>query len=107
MHHRLNHLKAVCLNGYRICLWLMQSMVSAQHTPYAPKLEAAEINSLEALLQKGSSKKGRKELEDATGISGKLLLRWINTADLFRVKGIGEQYSDLLEVAGVDTKLES
>ena len=70
---------------------------------YATKLESAEIKSLEVLLQKGSTKKGRKELEDATGISGKLLLRWINMADLFRVKGIGEQYSDLLEAAGVDT----
>lgn len=70
---------------------------------YASKLEAAGIKSLEALLEKGSTKKGRKELEDGTGISGKLLLRWINMADLFRVKGIGEQYSDLLEAAGVDT----
>ncbi|MES9941321.1 MAG: DUF4332 domain-containing protein [Candidatus Thiodiazotropha sp. 6PLUC2] len=70
---------------------------------YASKLEGADIKNLEALLQKGSTKKGRKELEDATGISGKLILRWINMADLFRVKGIGEQYSDLLEAAGVDT----
>ncbi|MES9831180.1 MAG: DUF4332 domain-containing protein [Candidatus Thiodiazotropha sp. LLP2] len=70
---------------------------------YASKLEGADIKNLEALLQKGSTKKGRKELEDASGISGKLLLRWINMADLFRVKGIGEQYSDLLEAAGVDT----
>jgi predicted flap endonuclease-1-like 5' DNA nuclease len=70
---------------------------------YASKLEAAGINSLEVLLQKGSTKNGRKELEDATGISGKSLLRWINMADLFRVKGIGEQYSNLLGAAGVDT----
>ncbi|MET0091497.1 MAG: DUF4332 domain-containing protein [Candidatus Thiodiazotropha sp.] len=70
---------------------------------YAAKLKGADINSLEALLKKGSIKKGRKEIEDATGISGKLVLRWVNMADLFRIKGIGEQYSDLLEAAGVDT----
>jgi predicted flap endonuclease-1-like 5' DNA nuclease len=55
------------------------------------------------MLKKGATKKGRKELEDTSGISGKLILRWINMADLFRIKGIGEQYSDLLEAAGVDT----
>jgi predicted flap endonuclease-1-like 5' DNA nuclease len=70
---------------------------------YAAKLQGADINSLEGLLKKGSTKKGRKEIEDATGISGKLVLRWVNMADLFRIKGIGEQYSDLLEAAGVDT----
>jgi predicted flap endonuclease-1-like 5' DNA nuclease len=70
---------------------------------YAAKLTSAGITSLENLLEKGSTKKGRKEIEDATSISGKLILRWINMADLFRVKGIGEQYSDLLEAAGVDT----
>jgi predicted flap endonuclease-1-like 5' DNA nuclease len=70
---------------------------------YAAKLQAAGVTSLENLLEKGSTKKGRKALEDATGISGKLVLRWVNMADLFRIKGIGEQYSDLLEAAGVDT----
>ncbi|MCG7959029.1 MAG: DUF4332 domain-containing protein, partial [Candidatus Thiodiazotropha taylori] len=68
---------------------------------YASKLEAADIKSLEALLEQGSTKKGRKALEDSSGISGKLILRWVNMADLFRVKGIGEQYSVLLEAAGV------
>ena len=70
---------------------------------YAAKLEAAGVQSLEALLEKGSSKQGRKGLEEATDISGKLILRWVNMADLFRVKGIGEEYADLLEAAGVDT----
>ncbi|MGD8913177.1 MAG: DUF4332 domain-containing protein [Candidatus Thiodiazotropha sp.] len=70
---------------------------------YAAKLMSAGITSLENLLEKGSTKKGRKEIEDTTSISGKLILRWINMADLFRIKGIGEQYSDLLEAAGVDT----
>ncbi|MET0065517.1 MAG: DUF4332 domain-containing protein [Candidatus Thiodiazotropha sp.] len=70
---------------------------------YAAKLQGADVGSLEALLEKGSTKKGRKQIEEASGISGKLVLRWVNMADLFRIKGIGEQYSDLLEAAGVDT----
>lgn len=69
----------------------------------AAKLEAAGVQNLETLLEKGGSKQGRKGLEEATGISGKLILRWVNMADLFRVKGIGEEYADLLEAAGVDT----
>jgi predicted flap endonuclease-1-like 5' DNA nuclease len=70
---------------------------------YAGKLRDAGVTSLDDLLKKGATKKGRKEMEDASGITGKLILRWINMADLFRIKGIGEQYSDLLEAAGVDT----
>jgi predicted flap endonuclease-1-like 5' DNA nuclease len=70
---------------------------------YAGKLQDAGVTSLDDLLKKGATKKGRKEMEDASGITGKLILRWINMADLFRIKGIGEQYSDLLEAAGVDT----
>lgn len=70
---------------------------------YAGKLKEAGIVTLEALLEKGSTPQGRAELAEKTGISATLLLRWINRADLFRVKGIGEEYADLLEVAGVDT----
>ncbi|MCU7922810.1 MAG: DUF4332 domain-containing protein [Candidatus Thiodiazotropha sp. (ex Dulcina madagascariensis)] len=70
---------------------------------YATKLQLADIATLEKLLDRGSTKKGRKEIEETTGISSKLVLRWINMADLFRIKGVGEQYSDLLEAAGVDT----
>jgi len=70
---------------------------------YAQKLKDAGIATTEALLETGATPAGRKELEEATGISGKLLLEWINRADLFRIKGVGEEYADLLEVAGVDT----
>lgn len=70
---------------------------------YGQKLAAAGVATREALLEKGATPQGRKELEEATGISHTLLLKWINRADLFRVKGIGEEYSDLLEAAGVDT----
>jgi predicted flap endonuclease-1-like 5' DNA nuclease len=70
---------------------------------YAKKLEDAGIRTTEALLEKGSTPKGRKDLAEETGISGKLILEWVNHVDLFRIKGVGEEYSDLLEEAGVDT----
>ncbi len=70
---------------------------------YAEKLEAADIHSIEKLLELGCEKKARKELAEQTGISEKLILNWVNRADLARVKGIGTQYADLLEHAGVDT----
>jgi predicted flap endonuclease-1-like 5' DNA nuclease len=70
---------------------------------YAEKLKATGVGSIEALLKAGATAKGRKELVGSTGISDKLVLEWVNRADLFRVKGIGEEYSDLLETAGVDT----
>lgn len=70
---------------------------------YAGKLQAVGINTTEDLLGQGATPKDRKALEEKTGISGKLLLEWLNHADLFRIKGVGEEYSDLLEEAGVDT----
>jgi predicted flap endonuclease-1-like 5' DNA nuclease len=70
---------------------------------YAQKLEQAGISTVEKLLEQGASTKGRQEIVEQTGISATLILKWVNRADLFRVKGIGEEYSDLLEAAGVDT----
>ena len=70
---------------------------------YAQKLEQAGLSTIEELLEQGASPKGRKYLVDKTGISATLILKWINRADLFRVTGIGEEYADLLEAAGVDT----
>jgi len=58
------------------------------------------------LLEKGAAAKGRKELAEATGISEKLILRWTNHADLFRINGVGPQFAELLEAAGVDTVKE-
>ncbi len=69
----------------------------------AEKLKEAGILTAEALLEQGATPKGRKAIADKTGISDELILRWINHVDLFRVKGIGEEYSQLLEAAGVDT----
>ena len=70
---------------------------------YAAKLMEAMIDTAEALLEKGATSQGRNELAEKTGISGKLILEWVNLADLFRIKGVGEEYADLLEEAGVDT----
>ena len=73
---------------------------------YAEKLIAAGIVTVDQLLEKGKTPKGRKELEDVTGITGKLILTWVNHADLFRINGVGPQFSELLEAAGVDTVKE-
>jgi ribosomal protein L31 len=70
---------------------------------YARRLKDAGIPTPEALLQQGSTPKGRQEIAEKTGISGKLILEWINHVDLSRVKGIGSEWADLLEAAGVDT----
>ena len=72
----------------------------------AAKLNAAGVRGTGGLLEKGATRKGRQELAKATGFSTKSILAWVNRADLFRVTGIGTQYSDLLEAAGVDTVKE-
>ena len=73
---------------------------------YAEKLMAAGINKVSELLEKCAAPKGRKELAEATGISEKLILKWTNHADLFRINGVGPQFAELLEAAGVDTVKE-
>jgi predicted flap endonuclease-1-like 5' DNA nuclease len=73
---------------------------------YAKKLNKAGVRGTNGLLKIGGTRKGRVELAKATGFSAKTILEWVNRADLFRIKGIGSQYSDLLEAAGVDTVVE-
>ena len=70
---------------------------------YAVKLEGVGVTSIEQLLQVGSTKKGREELCEKSGIGETLLLKWVNRADLARISGIGSEYADLLEAAGVDS----
>jgi len=70
---------------------------------YAKKLAVVGITTTNKLLKMGATPKGREELAEKSGISKDLLLEWINHADLFRIKGVAEEYSDLLEEAGVDT----
>ncbi len=73
---------------------------------YAEKLAAAGIKTTEKLLEVGCKAKAREDLEAKTGIAHKLILEWVNLADLMRINGVGEEYSDLLEEAGVDTVAE-
>ena len=73
---------------------------------YAEKLLAAGIKDTDVLLEKCAKPAGRKALEEETGISGKLILTWTNHADLIRINGIGPQFAELLEAAGVDTVKE-
>ena len=73
---------------------------------YAAKLEAAGVATPKQLLEVAGPRTGRQHLAEKTGISGETLLRFVNRADLTRVKGVGTQYSGLLEAAGVDTTRE-
>jgi predicted flap endonuclease-1-like 5' DNA nuclease len=73
---------------------------------YAAKLSEAGVMTTDELLQWGANPAGRKSLEETTGISGKLILEWVNHVDLMRIKGVGSEYSDLLEAAGVDSPSE-
>jgi predicted flap endonuclease-1-like 5' DNA nuclease len=69
----------------------------------AAKLKDAGATTIEKLLDHGKTKAGRQALAEATGIAEKRLLTFVNHADLMRVKGIGGEYAELLEAAGVDS----
>jgi predicted flap endonuclease-1-like 5' DNA nuclease len=73
---------------------------------YAQKLRKAGVRSTNDLLKKGANPLGRKLIAKNSGISEKLVLEWVNHSDLFRIRGVGEEYADLLEEAGVDTVVE-
>lgn len=73
---------------------------------YAKDLRKAGVRSTSSLLEKGATPKGREELAKTSGIGKALILEWVNHVDLFRIKGVGEEYADLLEEAGVDTVVE-
>jgi predicted flap endonuclease-1-like 5' DNA nuclease len=70
---------------------------------YAAKLRAAGVKSTDALLNLGATPKGRQEIEENSGIAHKLILNWVNQCDLYRIKGVGAEYAELLVVSGVDT----
>lgn len=73
---------------------------------YAAKLATAGVDTTDELLERGATPAGRTSLEGATGIDHGLILEWVNHADLMRIKGVGSEYSDLLEAAGVDSPAE-
>ena len=70
---------------------------------YSGQLTEAGISTTEDMLEKAATPAGRQAIEEETDISGKLILRWANMADLFRINGVSEEYADLLEACGVDT----
>ena len=70
---------------------------------YAKKLEEIGIKTTDDLLRDGATPKGRTKIAEQTGISGKLILTWVNHSDLFRINGVAGQFAELLEAAGVDT----
>jgi predicted flap endonuclease-1-like 5' DNA nuclease len=73
---------------------------------YAEKLAAADIDTTVELLKLCCDAKGRKATAEKTGVSESQLLKWANMADLMRISGIGSEFSELLEAAGVDTVKE-
>lgn len=70
---------------------------------FGDKLRGAGVADTDSLLSSGKTPAGRKALAEKSGLSAKQLLRFINMVDLYRIKGIGSEYADLLEAAGVDT----
>ena len=79
------------------------SLIEGIGEAYELKLNEVGIKSIEGLLDACATKKGRDALAEKTGISDKLILKWANRADLDRINGVGSEYADLLEAAGVDT----
>ena len=73
---------------------------------YAQKLKAVGVDTTGKLLERAATPKGRATLAEETGISSKLILKWANHADLFRINGVAGQFAELLEAAGVDTVKE-
>lgn len=70
------------------------------------KLRAAGVGSVEALIERGRTRSDRSKLAEATEIPEREILQWVNRADLMRLKGVGSEYSDLLEATGIDSCLE-
>jgi predicted flap endonuclease-1-like 5' DNA nuclease len=73
---------------------------------FGAKLAALGIATTDALLEQGATPAGRARIAAETGIDGSRILRWVNHADLFRIKGVAGQFAELLEAAGVDTVKE-
>jgi len=70
---------------------------------YADCLAKAGIGSTGTLLERGSTRSGREEIAHTAGVTNHQVLGWVNRADLFRIDGVGEEFSDLLEASGVDS----
>ena len=67
------------------------------------KLRAAGVKDTDALLAHCLTPKQRRELAETCGLSEARLLKFANMADLYRISGVGSEFSELLEASGVDT----
>ena len=70
-------------------------------TAHARTLRKSGVRTTEALLKRAGTRGGLQELAAVTKLNEKMIMQWVNRADLMRVKGVGEEYSDLLEAAGI------
>lgn len=72
----------------------------------ANKFRRNGIRGVNTFLNTCATLKERRFYAKKVGVTPSKILGWVNRADLFRIKGVGEQYSDLLEKSGVDTVKE-
>jgi predicted flap endonuclease-1-like 5' DNA nuclease len=73
---------------------------------FAIKMRKAGIRTTEKLLETAKTLKGRQMLAEKTEIDQKQLLCVANLIDRMRIKGVGQDYAELLEAAGVKTLRE-
>ena len=73
---------------------------------YGAKLRGVGIATVLDLMVEGATRSGRKHIADRTDLSASQILTWVNHIDLFRIKGVAQEYADLLEQSGVDTVVE-
>ena len=73
---------------------------------FKKKLQKVGVRTTGKLLERAANPKGRRQLADESGIDESRILKWANMADLMRIRGVAEEYSELLEAAGVDTVKE-
>lgn len=67
------------------------------------RLREAGVNTLEQLLERGSTSAARMRLADETQLDDGLIKQWVHQADLMRVNGIGPEFAHLLCQVGVLT----
>lgn len=79
------------------------SVIDSMDQRDATKLRKAGVRTTGALLKVAATRTGRRRLAKSAGLSESDILAWVNRADLMRIKGVGSEYADLMEAAGVDT----
>jgi len=73
---------------------------------HASALSRAGVTHVRHLIQRAATAGGRETLARETGLSTTQLLEWLSHIDLMRIRGVGAEYSDLLEAAGVDSPVD-